>query len=414
MTTLTRLFSLILLLLPAIADAEWIMNPYTTKLDYYQIGVTNGNAHDHNGGDGAQISYITLGNLPTLPQNESGAANNFLTAYNSTTGAFSKAQPAFSDLSGRAALNQITDNDTTANLCLVSGGAGGEPNYITCPGGGGGAPVDGEYVTYSANATLSAERVLTSGTNTTVDLGTAGQAKINVVDASTTVKGVVELATDGESAAGLATQSNDSRLSNARTPTSHDDTYHTASYSGVGGCPNQFARTLNDNAAPTCAPVDLSSDTAATALPYTKGGTGQTTAPDNNMLIGNGGAWELKAIPECTSSQKPQYTNSTNGWTCVTDLTGGGGGIVKQVEVDFGATPVRMAIFTISDGDVSGTSKIFPVIAYEAPTGKYLDELEFDSFTLQTGQAGTGTFKLVAHSQNGLVAGKFKINYSVQ
>lgn len=43
----------------------------------------------------------------------------------------------------------------------------------------------------------------------------------DIPDASTTEKGKVELATDGESAAGLAVQSNDGRLSNARTPTSH-------------------------------------------------------------------------------------------------------------------------------------------------------------------------------------------------
>ncbi len=39
--------------------------------------------------------------------------------------------------------------------------------------------------------------------------------------ASNTVTGVVELADDGESTAGLAVQANDSRLSNSRTPTAH-------------------------------------------------------------------------------------------------------------------------------------------------------------------------------------------------
>ena len=41
-------------------------------------------------------------------------------------------------------------------------------------------------------------------------------------DASTTVKGKVELATDGETAAGVVVQGNDGRLSNARTPTAHN------------------------------------------------------------------------------------------------------------------------------------------------------------------------------------------------
>jgi hypothetical protein len=46
-----------------------------------------------------------------------------------------------------------------------------------------------------------------------------------VSDASTTVKGKVELATDGESAANVVVQGNDSRLSDARTPTTHAATH---------------------------------------------------------------------------------------------------------------------------------------------------------------------------------------------
>jgi len=52
---------------------------------------------------------------------------------------------------------------------------------------------------------------------------TAGVANLDtwISDASTTAKGKVELATDGESAANLAVQSNDSRLSDSRAPTQH-------------------------------------------------------------------------------------------------------------------------------------------------------------------------------------------------
>ena len=42
-----------------------------------------------------------------------------------------------------------------------------------------------------------------------------------ISDATTSLKGKVELATDGENAANVAVQGNDSRLSNARTPTAH-------------------------------------------------------------------------------------------------------------------------------------------------------------------------------------------------
>lgn len=49
----------------------------------------------------------------------------------------------------------------------------------------------------------------------------SGTLDVFVSDASTTVKGKVQLATDGESAASKAVQSNDDRLSNSRTPTAH-------------------------------------------------------------------------------------------------------------------------------------------------------------------------------------------------
>jgi hypothetical protein len=46
-----------------------------------------------------------------------------------------------------------------------------------------------------------------------------------------------------------------------------------------------------------------------------------------------------------------------------------------------------------------------------APTGKSLDELEFDSFDFRA-VAGAGNFTLYARSLEGLVADKYKINYS--
>jgi hypothetical protein len=51
-----------------------------------------------------------------------------------------------------------------------------------------------------------------------------GLAPAGVPDASTTVKGIVELANNLEAAAGLAVQANDGRLSDARAPTSHSHT----------------------------------------------------------------------------------------------------------------------------------------------------------------------------------------------
>jgi len=156
-------------------------------------------------------------------------------------------------------------NLTTGTVGLYSwNGSTWVGPFGTGGGGGGGAPTTADYLVRTADAGLSAERVVTDTAEVTWDWGTAGQAKANVgaiaqakvtnlttdlaakvptsrtisttapltgggdlsanrtlaiSDATTTTKGAVELATDGETAANVVVQGNDSRLSNARTPT---------------------------------------------------------------------------------------------------------------------------------------------------------------------------------------------------
>lgn len=95
--------------------------------------------------------------------------------------------------------------------------------------------------------------------------------------------------------------------------------------------------------------------------------------------------------------------------TGVTDITGVS--YNKQTEIDFGATPVESATFTITDSDITTASKIIGQIAYVAPTGKELDELEFDSFDIKFAPAA-GSCTLFIRSLEGYVADKFKLNYS--
>ena len=85
-----------------------------------------------------------------------------------------------------------------------------------------------------------------------------------------------------------------------------------------------------------------------------------------------------------------------------------------RTEVDFGALPINEKEFTITDATVLATSNITAEIAYEAPTGKELDEIEMDSFNIICGQATNGTFKIIVKSLDGsYLADKFKINYSI-
>ncbi len=99
----------------------------------------------------------------------------------------------------------------------------------------------------------------------------------------------------------------------------------------------------------------------------------------------------------------------------VTDLhshAGGGTLDIKQTEIDFGVTPVSEKSFTITDVDVVVTSQLIGNVAYEAPTGKDLDELEMDSLDLKF-SPGSGQFILYARGLDGYIADKFKVNYLV-
>jgi len=93
-------------------------------------------------------------------------------------------------------------------------------------------------------------------------------------------------------------------------------------------------------------------------------------------------------------------------------VPGAGSTNIKQTEIDFGVIPVSEKEFTITDSDVLVTSQITGTIAYEAPTGKELDELEMDSIDLKFAP-GSGQFKIYAKGLEGYLHDKFKINYLI-
>jgi len=85
-----------------------------------------------------------------------------------------------------------------------------------------------------------------------------------------------------------------------------------------------------------------------------------------------------------------------------------------QTEVDFGATPVADATFTIADANAIVGSKIIAITAYDAPTGKDLDEIEMDKLIIVAGNATLGNFQMFIQSADGsYLEGKFKINYKI-
>lgn len=85
---------------------------------------------------------------------------------------------------------------------------------------------------------------------------------------------------------------------------------------------------------------------------------------------------------------------------------------IKQTEVDFGASPLREKEFTITDADVGASSQLIGGVAYEAPTGRALDEVEAETFDLKFGP-GSGQFTVRVRSLDGRFYGKLKLNYLI-
>ena len=93
-------------------------------------------------------------------------------------------------------------------------------------------------------------------------------------------------------------------------------------------------------------------------------------------------------------------------------VSGAGSTNIKQTEIDFGTIPVSEKEFIVTDADVLVTSQIIGNVAYEAPTGKDLDELEMDAIDLKFAP-GSGQFIIYAKGLEGYIEGKFKVNYLI-
>jgi len=85
---------------------------------------------------------------------------------------------------------------------------------------------------------------------------------------------------------------------------------------------------------------------------------------------------------------------------------------LKEVEIDCGATPVYETTATVSDSDVTASSIIIGNISYKAPTGKDLDEIEMDLISVRC-NPNTGSFNVLVRGEEGYIADKFIISYTV-
>lgn len=84
---------------------------------------------------------------------------------------------------------------------------------------------------------------------------------------------------------------------------------------------------------------------------------------------------------------------------------------VAQTEIDFGARAVRSASFTVTDPQVTPSSRILAYQSGEAAAGQQSDNNEMDAIAFRAA-AGSGQFTLYASVTEGFaVLGRYKVDY---
>lgn len=85
--------------------------------------------------------------------------------------------------------------------------------------------------------------------------------------------------------------------------------------------------------------------------------------------------------------------------------------LYTQVEVDFGASPVRSKRFTLTGTAATTTSKIFAMASSATATGRKDGDLEMDSLECAAHCPTNGTIMLNITANPGPIKGKRLINY---
>jgi hypothetical protein len=282
--------------------------------------------------------------------------------------------------------------------------------------GGGGAAWGG------ITGTLSAQTDLQTALDGKVDENTAitGATKTKVTyDA----KGLVTAGADATTA-DIADSINKRYVTDAQQTvignTSGTNTGDQTSIVGITGTKAQFDTAVSDGNimyigdAPTAHThpqsdvTNLTTDLAAKQATLVSGTNIKTV--NSTTLLGSGNL----AVQETLVSATNIKTINGSSVLGSGNLVVSGATSITQTEIDFGTTPLSEQTFTITDAAAIVGSKIIATLAYDAPTGKDLDELDMDDIVIKCGNATTGSFSMYVCSNDGsYLADKFKINYVI-
>jgi hypothetical protein len=110
------------------------------------------------------------------------------------------------------------------------------------------------------------------------------------------------------------------------------------------------------------------------------------------------------AVP-LTGTPSGKFLKDDNTWSAPTASVA-----ITEVEIDCGTTPLLETIINVVNTGITAASKIIGGIAYKAPTGKDLDELEMDALDLKF-EPVSGSFNVHIKGLEGYISDKFIIWY---
>ena len=318
-------------------------------------------------------SGLTLSGINTGDQDLSGYATIASLATVATSGSYTDLSntPAiptqYTDEMAQDAVGTLITNGTQSGITVTYDDANNKIDFTVTASGSG-------DVIGPASAVSNNVAVFDGITGKLIkDSGVAVHDPVTVADSTS-----IDLTLTGQqisadaifgTTAGTVCQGNDSRLSDARTPTSHDNTYHSETYitsAALSGLLDETAHDLLDHTGLTGVPAAYSLPTASTTV---LGGVkidGTTITISDGVISSAGGSSSFLDVLSVTSVSSITYnadgsinvvTYATNSTGIVTATMGYTSGDLTTVTYkNGGGTTLYTATYTYTSGNVTAVT----------------------------------------------------------